>query len=104
MLNEFKTQSKQTREKYKDEFVIPPELETAFKTFVQACIDYRVDMNGRRDFIENLMQSKNVTITSLTGLLTPVCTTLVREQVTTHFTKLAEQQSKELHQYVRGNF
>ncbi|TOM96835.1 hypothetical protein [Vibrio parahaemolyticus] len=104
MLNEFRHQNDLTREKYKDEFVIPVELEVAFKTFVQACIDYRIDMNGRRDFIENLMQGKNITITSLTGLLTPVCTTLAREQVVTHFTKLVEQQEKELHQYDRGNF
>ncbi|EKB7278232.1 hypothetical protein OOY67_000663 [Vibrio parahaemolyticus] len=104
MLNEFRQQNDLAREKHKDDFVMPAELETAFKTFVQSCIEYRVHTGRGRDFIENLMQSKNITITSLTGLLTPVCTTLAREQVVTHFTKLAEQQEKELHQYDRGNF
>ncbi|WP_019614704.1 hypothetical protein [Psychromonas ossibalaenae] len=108
MLNHFAEQNEEAR-KSVDDFIMPPELEKACKTFVQACIDYRVtkSKNGKGDspdFINSLVNDKLVTLTNLTGLSNKVTTTLAREVVISHFDELAEQQAKQMNEYERGNF
>ncbi|MFA0516821.1 hypothetical protein AB4501_07430 [Vibrio sp. 10N.222.55.E8] len=109
MLNHFAEQNEITKKENADEFVMPDELEKACKTFVQACIDYRISKakNGKGDspdFITSLMNDKLVTLTNLTGLSNKVTTTLAREVVIDHFNQLAEQQAKQMNEYERGNF
>ncbi|MEZ9421146.1 hypothetical protein BCV33_21295 [Vibrio lentus] len=109
MLNKFAEQNEKTRKENVGDFVMPDELEKAFKDFVQACIEYRVSKakNGRGDspdFITSLMDDKLVTLTNLTGLSNKVSTTLAREVVIDHFNQLAEQQAKQMNEYERGIF
>lgn len=109
MLNHFAEQNEIARKENADDFMMPDELGLAYKTFVQACIDYRVSKakNGRGDspdFITSLMDDKLVTLTNLTGLTNKVSTTLAREVVIDHFNQLAEQQAKQMNEYERGNF
>ncbi len=63
MLDKFAEQNAVMRERYADEFIMPEALETAYKTFVKACIDYRVSKpkNGKgetSDFIYSLSEKE----------------------------------------------
>ncbi|MFA0350110.1 hypothetical protein FCV60_19340 [Vibrio sp. F13] len=101
MLNHFAEQNEIARKENADDFMMPDELEKACKTFVQACIDYRISKakNGKGDspdFITSLMNDKLVTLTNLTGLSNKATTTLAREVVIDHFNQLAEKQASEM--------
>ena len=109
MLDKFAEQNAVMRERYADEFIMPEALETAYKTFVKACIDYRVSKpkNGKGetpDFIYSLMNDRLVTLTNLTGLPNKITTTLAREVVIDHFNELAALQASEQNELDRIHY
>lgn len=107
MLDKFAEQNKQARTE--NDFVMPDELEKAYKDFVQQCLLHRITKtkNGRglaSDFIDCLMENRAVTLSNLTGLTGKVTNVLASEVVIDHFNELAAKQASEMDRLERIHY
>ncbi|MDS1861230.1 hypothetical protein QX220_06195 [Vibrio vulnificus] len=81
--------------------IMPPQLRQALESFIEVCMDYRVDESGVKHFITSVADSSElsaeakVSLSSLTGLRPHVVNTFIRRALIDHYTELAKEQERQ---------
>ncbi|HCG9752631.1 TPA: hypothetical protein NKQ52_005064 [Vibrio parahaemolyticus] len=80
---------------------MPAQLKQALESFIETCMDYRVDESGGKHFISAIADSNDyateakVSMSALTGLRPHVVNTFIRRALIEHYTQLAKEQERQ---------